>query len=86
MTFAPRPFDYIAELKYRDETISRQAERIQQLEAKIEELTQLLEGKAQSKAAKKPKFTENYSLNKNSRKKKDARNQQAVAPRMSSET
>lgn len=86
MTLTTGPFDYEAELKQRDETIARQAERIKQLEAKIEELTKLLEGKAESKAAKKPKFTENYSLNANSRKKKDVRNQRDAAPRKPNES
>jgi len=58
------------ELKQRDEIIAMQAGRIGQLETEIEQLKRLLEGKAESKAAKKPKFTENYSLNKNTRKKK----------------
>lgn len=51
------------------ETIAQQAEEIKQLKAEIEELKKLLGDKAQSKAAKKPVFTENYSLNKNQRKK-----------------
>jgi predicted RNase H-like nuclease (RuvC/YqgF family) len=62
--------DYENELKQRDETIERQADRIKQLEAKIDELEKLLAGKAEAKAAKKPKFSENYSLGKNARKKK----------------
>ena len=52
------------------EKIARQKERIGQLEAENEQLRELLEGKAESKAAKKPKFTENYSLDKHQRKKK----------------
>jgi len=52
------------------EKIARQKERIGQLEAENEQLRELLEGKADSKAAKKPKFTENYSLDKHQRKKK----------------
>ncbi len=51
-------------------TIAQQAEQIKQLNAEIEELKKLLGEKADSKAAKKPKFTENYSLDKNQRKKK----------------
>ena len=54
--------DYENELKLRDEVIAR-------LEAEILELKKLLAGKAQAKAAKKPTFTENYSLDKNKRKK-----------------
>lgn len=64
------PADYENELKRRDEAISRRDERIEQLEAEIRELKKLLAGKAESKAAKKPRFTENYSLDKNKRKKK----------------
>ena len=52
------------------EKIAQQKERIGQLEAENEQLRELLEGKADSKAAKKPKFTENYSLDKHQRKKK----------------
>jgi len=69
--------DYKSELKTRDETIRKQAERIseqgdriKQLEAEITRLKELLKGKADAKAAKKPTFTENYSLGKNQRKRK----------------
>lgn len=66
--------NYESELKQRDEQIDRQAVRIRQLEAEVEELKRLLTGKAESKAAKKPAFNENYSLErrkvKNKRKKK----------------
>ncbi len=61
--------EYENELKQRDETIRQQAERIGQLEAEMEELKKLLTGKAEAKTAKKPKFTQNYSLDKNRRKK-----------------
>jgi hypothetical protein len=64
-----RPSEYENKLKQQAETIDRQAERIKQLESKIEELEKLLAGKAQAKGAKKPKFTENYSLGKHQRKK-----------------
>ena len=71
-----RIIQYENELTERDETIARQAERNKQLEAENEQLKseneqlkKLLAGKAESKTAKKPKFTENYSLNKNKRKK-----------------
>ena len=40
-------------------TVAQQAEQIKQLQAEIEELKKLLGEKADSKAAKKPKFTEN---------------------------
>ncbi len=43
----------------------QQADRLKVLEAKVERLLELLEGKAASKAAKKPIFTENYSLERN---------------------
>jgi hypothetical protein len=68
---------YKHELKQRDETIRRQAElitqqaeQIKRLEAEIEQLKRLLAGKAESKTAKMPRFTENYSLDRNKRKKK----------------
>jgi hypothetical protein len=69
--------DYENELKLRDETIQRQAgqikrqaQHIERLDAEIDGLKKLLAGKAQAKSAKKPKFTENYSLDKRNRKKK----------------
>ena len=65
-----RASEYESELKRRDDTIRQQAERIGQLEAEMEELKKLLTGKAEAKSAKKPKFTQNYSLDKNKRKKK----------------
>tara|TARA_Y100000294_G_C8337078_1_gene249135 strand:- start:111 stop:497 length:387 start_codon:yes stop_codon:yes gene_type:complete len=70
MAFGRKTIDYENELKERDKRITRQAERIKQLEAEIEQLKKLLSGKAESKTAKKPKFTENYSLDRNKRKKK----------------
>jgi hypothetical protein len=57
-------------LKQQAETIERQAEHIKQLEAKIDGLEKLLAGKAETKMAKKPRFTENYSLGEHKRKKK----------------
>ena len=72
-----RASEYENELKQRDDTIQQQAdtierltERIGQLEAEAEELKKLLTGKAEAKTAKKPTFTQNYSLDKNKRKKK----------------
>src|ERR1700676_5398785 len=50
-----------------------QAARIQHLEGELERLTQLLAGKADSKAAKKPVFKENYSLGRNARRKRKRR-------------
>lgn len=77
MALGIRAIEYENELKQRDETIKRQAEliaqqaeQIKQLKAKIEQLEKLLAGKAESKTAKKPRFTENYSLDKNKRRKK----------------
>ena len=75
---------YENELKQRDEAIAQQTERIKQLEAENEQLEtekdqlkgeneqlrKLLAGKAESKSAKTPRFTGNYSLDKNKRKKK----------------
>jgi hypothetical protein len=52
------------------ETIRKQAERLKQLEEQVERLKALLEGKADTKAAKKPVFNENYSLDRNKNKKK----------------
>jgi len=72
-----RTIQYENELKQRDETIkwqaeliAQQAEQIKRLEAEIEQLKRLLTGKAESKAAKEPRFTENYSLDKNKRNNK----------------
>ena len=65
-----RANEYENKLKQQAETIERQFERIKQLEAEIDGLKKLLAGKAEAKTAKKPRFTENYSLDKNKRKKK----------------
>lgn len=77
MALGTGAIDYENELKQRDKTIAQQAERIKQLEAdikqlkdEIEQLKKLLGHKAESKTAKKPKFTENYSLDRNKRKRK----------------
>lgn len=56
------------------EMIEQQASRIKELEAKVERLTELLEGKAKAKSAKKPIFTENYSLER-SKTQKDQQTQ-----------
>lgn len=60
----------------RDETIRQQAETIEQLTQRLRELENqvkhlkaLLERKADAKAAKKPVFKENYSLDRNKKKK-----------------
>ena len=60
---------YRETIQQQAEIIRQQAERIEQLEEEVERLKQLLEGKANEKAAKKPKFTENYSLDRNKRNK-----------------
>jgi uncharacterized small protein (DUF1192 family) len=56
----------------RDVTIRQQVELIRQLEEEVARLKALIEGKADAKAAKKPVFKENYSLDRNmkTRKKK----------------
>lgn len=45
--------------------IAQQAERIKQLETELAAMKSLVEAKADAKAAKKPSFTENYSLGRN---------------------
>jgi len=55
----------------RDEIIRQQAEQIRQLQEEIVRLKELLEKKADAKAAKQPKFTENFSLDRN--KKQNAK-------------
>lgn len=50
--------------------IKKLKDEIKELEKEVKELKELLGGKAESKAAKKPKFTENYSLDKNTTRKK----------------
>ncbi len=47
--------------------IQQQAEQIEQLEAEVQRLKQLLKAKADAKAAKPPTFPENYSLDRNPR-------------------
>lgn len=58
------------ELRELREINKAQAVRIQELEAEVERMKALLNTKAEAKAAKKPKFTENYSFSKNKQKKK----------------
>ena len=53
------------------DTIEQQTARIKELEEKPEQLQALLEAKAESKAAKKPDFTENYSLGRNKLQNQD---------------
>lgn len=65
--------DYENKLRKAHETIAAQAERIVQLEAKVAELEALLQQKADSKSAKKPQFTKNYSLKQLRKKKKRRR-------------
>ena len=60
-------------IRQQAETIQRQAELLVELQDKVEHLQALLEGKADAKSAKKPIFTENYSLNRNKRRKKKPR-------------
>jgi transposase len=61
--------------------LQQQAARIQELEAELKRLKQLLEGKAESKAAKKPVFKENYSLDRNTRSKQKRRGKAATGRR-----
>jgi transposase len=61
--------------------LQRQAAQIQELEAELKRLRQLLEGKAESKAAKKPVFKENYSLDRNEHRKKRKRRGKASTGR-----
>ena len=49
------------------------AARVQELEAELQRLEKLLAGKADAKAAKKPVFKENYSLDRNARRKRKRR-------------
>ncbi len=44
--------------------------RIQELEAEVGQLKALLNTRAEAKAAKKPKFTEDYCFSKNKQEKK----------------
>jgi transposase len=59
----------------------QQAEEIQRLKAEVERLKQLLAGKADSKAAKKPVFKEDYSLRGNARRKRQRRGGQSSGRR-----
>ncbi len=58
--------DYEAEISKRDQQIAELLERIQKLEEEIKRLKKLLADKAASKKSKKPKFSLNYSVDKNS--------------------
>lgn len=57
-------------IRQQAETIRQQADRLKQLEDEVKRLLALLESKADAKAAKKPVFKENYSLDRNKIKKK----------------
>jgi len=57
-------------IRQQAETIRQQADRLKQLEDEVKRLLDLLQGKADAKAAKKPVFKENYSLDRNKNKKK----------------
>lgn len=57
-------------IRQQAETICRLEGRLKQLEDEVKRLLALLEGKADAKAAKKPVFKENYSLDRNKNKKK----------------
>lgn len=70
MALGMKAIHYENELKQCYATIASQAARIKQLEAEIEELKKLLAGKGESKTAKKPRFTENYSLDRIHRQKR----------------
>ena len=59
----------------------QQAERIRQLEAELERLRKLLEGKAESKSAKKPVFKDNYSLGSLVRPRRKRRGRQSTGRR-----
>ena len=58
-----------------------QAERIRQLEAELQRLRELLEGKAVSKAAKRPVFKENYSLDRHVGRPRKGRGQRSTGRR-----
>ena len=58
------------QLKAETEEKKEQAQRLEELEAKVKQLEELLHCKAEAKSAKKPKFTENYSFEKNDPQKK----------------
>jgi transposase len=64
-----------------EELIRQQTERIEQLEEEVQRLKKLLEGKADAKAAKKPKFTENYSLDRNKRNKQKKKRKKSTGRR-----
>jgi transposase len=65
--------DYEQEIAKRDEIIRQQKAEIERLKAENERLKELLDGKAISKDAKKPTFTENYSLSNHESKKNKKR-------------
>ena len=58
-----------ATIEQQAETIGEQADRLKQLEDEVQRLLALLEGKADAKAAKKPVFKNDYSLDGNKKKK-----------------
>lgn len=63
------------------EIIRQQAERITQLADEVQRLKKLLEGRADAKGAKKPKFTENYSLGRNKRNQEKKQHKKSTGRR-----
>ena len=57
-------------IRQQAETIRQQADRLSELEEQVKALKALLDGKAESKASKKPDFKDNYSLDRNGKTKK----------------
>lgn len=70
-------------IRQQAEVIRQQADRLHELEEQVKGLQALLEGKADSKASKKPTFKENYSLDRNrktNQEKKPKRNSTGRKP------
>ncbi len=63
------------------ELIRQQAERIEQLEEEVQRLKKLLEARADAKGAKKPKFTENYSFDRNKRNQQKKKRKKSTGRR-----
>lgn len=61
--------------------LEEQEQRIEELTSEDRRLKELLQQQGQKKGAKMPKFSENYSVEKNKEKRKSKRGQQATGRR-----
>ena len=79
-----RPDDLTNLLAAIGKRLEEQEQRIEELTSENERLKELLRQQGQKKGAKTPKFSENYSVEKNKGKRKSKRGKQATGRRLQS--